>query len=85
MKITMLRAWPNGSEERMLELSADATLQDALAISGWEVAADAAVGVWGRVRPREQVLRDGDRVEIYRPLLADPKTARRKRASDLIK
>ena len=29
----------------------------------------------------EQVLRDGDRVEIYRPLIADPKEARRKRAA----
>ncbi|HXF65532.1 MAG TPA: RnfH family protein [Burkholderiales bacterium] len=38
------------------------------------------VGVFGRVVPLEFRLRDGDRVEIYRPLLADPKQARREKA-----
>jgi putative ubiquitin-RnfH superfamily antitoxin RatB of RatAB toxin-antitoxin module len=40
----------------------------------------ARYGVWGKVRPLTYTLRDGDRVEIYRPLLADPKEQRRKRA-----
>ena len=40
----------------------------------------AAVGVFGRKAPMDHVLRDGDRVEIYRPLIADPKEARRLRA-----
>ena len=40
----------------------------------------AAVGIFGRVAPLSQVLNDGDRVEIYRPLAADPKIARRARA-----
>jgi uncharacterized protein len=35
--------------------------------------------VWGRVTPLDHVLRDGDRVEIYRPLTVDPKEARRLR------
>ena len=39
-----------------------------------------AVGIFGRKAPPDRVLRAGDRVEIYRPLLADPKEARRKRA-----
>ena len=39
----------------------------------------AAVGVWGRKARLEQRLRDGDRVEIYRPLKVDPKMARRER------
>jgi putative ubiquitin-RnfH superfamily antitoxin RatB of RatAB toxin-antitoxin module len=39
------------------------------------------LGVFGRVVPAATVLGDGDRVEIYRPLLADPKQARRRRAS----
>ena len=38
-----------------------------------------AVGVWGRKAPLNQELRDGDRVEIYRPLTVDPKVARRER------
>jgi len=38
------------------------------------------VGVFGRPRTLDDVLHDGDRAEIYRPLLADPKQARRQRA-----
>jgi len=41
--------------------------------------ATAKVGVWGRVAPLSQVLREGDRVEVYRPLIVDPKEARRQR------
>lgn len=40
----------------------------------------AAVGIFSRKVPMEQELRDGDRVEIYRPLQADPKETRRRRA-----
>ncbi|HQU16175.1 MAG: RnfH family protein [Chromatiales bacterium 21-64-14] len=39
------------------------------------------VGVFGRRRTLDAVLRDGDRVEIYRPLVVDPKEARRRRAA----
>ena len=38
------------------------------------------VGVFGRVVAPATLLRDGDRVEIYRPLKIDPKEARRRRA-----
>ena len=41
--------------------------------------AKAKVGVWGRVVPLSHGLREGDRVEIYRPLVVDPKEARRQR------
>jgi uncharacterized protein len=43
--------------------------------------AGAAVGVFGKLAARDQILREGDRIEIYRPLLEEPKLARRKRAS----
>jgi len=36
-------------------------------------------GVWGKPRALSDTLRDQDRVEIYRPLLVDPKEARRQR------
>jgi uncharacterized protein len=39
-----------------------------------------AVGIFSRKVPLDHVLQPGDRVEIYRPLLADPKEARRQRA-----
>jgi putative ubiquitin-RnfH superfamily antitoxin RatB of RatAB toxin-antitoxin module len=42
----------------------------------------AAVGVFGRVAAHAQILSEGDRVEIYRPLAADPKSARRARVKE---
>jgi uncharacterized protein len=39
-------------------------------------------GVFGVLRPLEHPLREGDRVEIYRPLLADPRIARRARSKN---
>ena len=41
------------------------------------------MGIFGKVvrKPKEQALLDGDRIEIYRPLLIDPKQARLNRAS----
>ncbi len=37
-------------------------------------------GIWGKLKPLETILRDQDRVELYRPLIADPMEARRRRA-----
>lgn len=44
--------------------------------------ASASMGVFGKVEgsPRERVMRDGERVEIYRPLTVDPKDNRKARA-----
>ena len=39
----------------------------------------ATIGVWGRKVPLTYILRDRDRVEVYRPLTVDPKVARRER------
>jgi putative ubiquitin-RnfH superfamily antitoxin RatB of RatAB toxin-antitoxin module len=41
----------------------------------------ASVGIFSRKVGMDHVLREGDRVEIYRPLIADPKESRRKRAA----
>lgn len=40
------------------------------------------VGIFGKIAPKKQVLREKDRVEIYRPLIADPKEVRKKRAAE---
>jgi putative ubiquitin-RnfH superfamily antitoxin RatB of RatAB toxin-antitoxin module len=45
-----------------------------------DIAGAATVGLHGRVAPLTQVLEEGDRLEFYRPLAADPKQARRARA-----
>jgi len=39
------------------------------------------VGIYGKKKTLETVLRERDRIEIYRPLVADPKDSRRKRAA----
>ncbi len=39
------------------------------------------IGIYGKLKARDTLLRARDRVEIYRPLTADPKDARRRRAS----
>lgn len=71
-------------DEVMLTVQVGATVADALRESGLLQrhgieAAAAAVGVWGALAELQSVLRDRDRVEIYRPLLVDPKEARRLR------
>lgn len=40
------------------------------------------VGVYGKIAKKDDVLRPGDRVEIYRPLIANPKEVRKKRAAE---
>ena len=42
---------------------------------------DAKVGIFGKAALMTTLLSNGDRVEIYRPLIADPKEVRRKRAA----
>jgi putative ubiquitin-RnfH superfamily antitoxin RatB of RatAB toxin-antitoxin module len=39
------------------------------------------VGIYGKKKTLDTLLRDRDRIEIYRPLVADPKDSRRKRAA----
>ncbi len=68
------------------ELDDGASVADALEACGIAVATgidlDALdVGIWSKPVARTQRLRDGDRVEVYRPLQVDPKEARRARAA----
>jgi len=65
-----------------LRLPHGALLGDALAAAGLDVPPGSQdIGVFAQRRPVAWVLRDGDRVEIYRPLELDPKAARRRRAA----
>ena len=70
-----------------VQVAAGATLEAAIKASGMgeRVAGlDLAlhkVGVWGRIRPLQSTARDVDRIEIYRPLVADPNTARQRRVA----
>lgn len=80
-------AWASPAEQCLLglEVSAGSTALEAVLASGLveRFGLDASalrLGVFGRAVPAGHVLRSGDRVEIYRPLLADPKEVRRRRA-----
>jgi putative ubiquitin-RnfH superfamily antitoxin RatB of RatAB toxin-antitoxin module len=72
-------------DEVELVLPAGATVATALAASGMQTRHPQVdlsllpVGIWGSFCERSDVLRDRDRVEVYRPLLVDPKEARRQR------
>lgn len=71
-----------------LTVPAGTTARDAVALSRLAERypdidpAQVPLGIFGKLlkAPEQQVLRAGDRVEIYRPLLIDPKEARRLRA-----
>ncbi len=84
--VEVVLAMPERQELIALEVLSGSTLADAIAQSGViEMFEDfeldpARIGIFGQKANPEQVLRDGDRVEIYRPLIADPKEVRRQRA-----
>jgi putative ubiquitin-RnfH superfamily antitoxin RatB of RatAB toxin-antitoxin module len=74
-------AWQAGDDVRVERCSLPAGSRVADALRLWGGDADPArVGVCGRTAALEQLLQPGDRVEIYSPLLKDPKAARRERA-----
>lgn len=87
--IQITLAWQaNGvGEEIAFSLASGATIADALIAAEAEelpalhaiLAGHTGVGVWGKSRAPTHVLRDHDRVELYRALQADPKEARRQR------
>jgi len=78
---------PREVREWALELPAGATVLHALRASGLACEfptldlSDVTVGVWGRKVRLGRLLRDTERIEVYRPLRVDPKVARRERFS----
>lgn len=61
----------------------DAVVQSGVASKAGVDLASVTLGVFGKVErnPKERIAQEGERVEIYRPLIADPKEARKKRAA----
>jgi hypothetical protein len=85
MRIEVVYALPQRQERVSLDLAPGSTVLDAIQVSGLlqrlpEIKLGRA-GVWGRPASPDTRLRDRDRVEIYRPLIADPKEIRRTRAA----
>ena len=86
MRVTIAVALPGRQEVIELDLAQGATAGDAIAaarlserLPGVDFAS-MTTGIWSRPAEPSTPLREGDRVELYRPLKADPKDMRRKRA-----
>ncbi|HEX4780973.1 MAG TPA: RnfH family protein [Usitatibacter sp.] len=86
MRVTVALALPARQEVVALELPEGASVGEALTAAGLAGRfpgidlASLDTGVWGARVPRETLLREGDRVELYRKLADDPKEMRRRRA-----
>ena len=80
IRVEVVRAWPRRFVAVPLQLPEGATLGEAVAASG--LPRDEVVGyaLHGERAEPGAKLRDGDRVELLRPLAMDPKEARRRRA-----
>lgn len=83
LRVEVVVAWPDTQVVVALELPAGSTVIDAARASKLdqrfpelELRED-HLGIFGELCPPDRVLRDGDRVELYRPLKLDPKTIRR--------
>lgn len=83
-------AWGTTAAQRLKAYRAEAGATVGQVVARADVRADfpelaaapqPRLGVWGRACDAARVLRDNDRIEIYRPLLVDPKDARRTRAA----
>ncbi|MFA6014746.1 MAG: RnfH family protein [Gallionellaceae bacterium] len=88
IKIELVYALPHEQTLLKLEVPEQTTLGDALKLSGLQEKypeidpVKGKFGIYGKLSKVDTVLREKDRVEIYRPLLADPKEVRRKRAEE---
>lgn len=87
INVEVAYALPDEQKILTLQLPQGATVQEAIEQSQVlerateSEQADMAVGIFGKVVPMSRVLREGERVEIYRTLMADPKQARRMRVA----
>ena len=85
MRVEVVYALPEEQILIELEVEEGTTVQEAIERSGIlarfpQIDPECVpLGIFGRLVTRGAPLRDGDRVEIYRPLIIDPKEARRKR------
>ena len=88
MSVEVCYAMSDKQEVVRLKLPAGATLQQGLEASGLlgkhpeiDVKKN-KFGIWNKLSKLDAVLRDKDRIEIYRPLIADPKEVRKQRAAE---
>lgn len=91
-EITVEVAYALPQKQSLVEISvpADSTIESIIVASGLcELHPEidlkkTKVGVWSRVAKMRDTVNDGDRIEIYRPLIADPKEIRKRRAEKAV-
>ena len=81
LRVEVVLALPRRHSTAVLALPDGATVADAVRASGLPVDGIAGYAVFGERATPATPLRDGDRVELLRPLQADPKDSRRRRAA----
>ena len=77
MLLSAVKQTPSGLLKKVLELPEGSTVGDAL---GWKKTEEIGLSIYGRRCKEEDLLKDGDRIELTDPLRIDPKEARRLRA-----
>ena len=81
VEVEVVYALPWREESVRVRVPEGATVKEVLEKSGLLPLARGKVGIFGKVVRPDAPVADGDRLEIYRPLAADPKEARRRRAA----
>ncbi|MCH9745305.1 MAG: RnfH family protein [Proteobacteria bacterium] len=87
MQIEVAYALENKQTLLKIEVEAGTTLKQAIELSGILVLypqidlTKDKTGIFGKIAKLNTILREKDRVEIYRPLIADPKQVRKERAA----
>ncbi|MFY9316153.1 MAG: RnfH family protein [Burkholderiales bacterium] len=79
LRVEIVYARPDRQDREVLQVPAGTSAEEAVRQSGFD-AGGLCLGIGGKIVRAAHVLRDGDRVELLRPLAADPKEARRQRA-----
>lgn len=88
IQLEVTYAKPERQEVVSLKLPAGSTIKQAIEASGLMARypeidlAKTKVGIYGKLSRMDTVVRDHDRVELYRPLIADPKEVRKQRAAE---
>jgi putative ubiquitin-RnfH superfamily antitoxin RatB of RatAB toxin-antitoxin module len=88
IKIELVYALPDEQTLLKSEVPTGSTIAEAIKLSGIlnkfpEIDLEKGkFGIFGKLSKTDTVLREKDRIEIYRPLIADPKEVRRKRAEE---
>jgi len=87
LQVEICYATPDLHIRRPVCVMAGATIQQAIMESGLLRECTAIdltvcrVGIYGKLKTLDTVLRESDRIEIYRPLIADPMDSRRRRVA----